>query len=505
MNRSINKILAPHHEYLILNHNFQILDLSLCAQRFADSPDEVTPGKDVRIAFPELIGVEETLLDILEGRQPNLEIKGVARSSDPKYPLYIDLYISDYADEQSSANSLIVFLEDATKRMVLEQELSQQTNEVNLLLSSLATSKQYIDRIITSMADALLVTTNSGIIKTVNKSAQNIFKYSEAELIGQPINKLITDQKLLQKISSLPTLEKGDILNDIEVICPTKTGEKIAISFACSVIKTEIEEIQNFVYIGRDITERKRAEAERMKAIEREKELRELKARLISMTSNEFRIPISTIFATTELLENYGSTWSEDKKVQHYEIIESSVKRMTELLDNVLVLGKADAGKLKFNPAPLVLKDFCTNLVEEIQLASAENQRITFSYSGDYINVVCLDEKLLQNILRNLLTNALKYSSQNTTVNFSCYCKETEAIFEIQDQGIGIPTEEQHQIFESFYRAKNVGSVPGSGLGLTIVQKSVELQGGKITVNSEVGVGTTFTVNLPLPSERKTP
>jgi len=504
MNPSINKILAPHHEYLILNHNFQILDLSLCAQRFADSPEEVSPGKDVRIAFPELIGVEEALIDILEGRQPNLEIKGVARSSDPKYPLYVDLYISEYADDQASANSLIVFLEDVTKRMVLEQELAQQTNEVNLLLSSLATSKQYIDRIITSMADALLVTTNSGIIKTVNKSTQNIFKYSEEELIGQPINKLITDQKLLKKIRSLPTLEKGEILNDIEILCPTKTGEKIAISFACSVIKTEIEEIQNFVYIGRDITERKRAEAERMKAIEREKELRELKARLISMTSNEFRIPISTIFATTELLENYGSTWSEDKKVQHYEIIESSVKRMTELLDNVLVLGQADAGKLKVNPAPLVLKDFCSNLVEELQLASAENQRITFAYSGDYINV-CLDEKLLQNILKNLLTNALKYSHQNTTVNFSCSYKETEVIFEIQDQGIGIPNEEQNQIFESFYRAKNVGNISGSGLGLTIVQKSVELQGGKITVNSEVGVGTTFTVTLPLQNERKIP
>lgn len=504
MNHSLNKVLAPHHEYLILNQNFKILDLSLCAQRFADCPDEVSPGKDVRIAFPELLGVEDTLLDILEGRQSSLEIKGIARSLDPQYPLYVDLYVSDYVDEKSGVHSLLVFIEEATKRMVLEQELAQQTNEVNLLLTSLATSKEYIDRIITSMADALLVTTGSGIIKTVNKSAQHIFKYSEAELIGKPINNLITDQALLAKISSLPSLEKGEILNDIELICPTKTGETIALSFSCSTIQTEIEGIKNFVYIGRDITERKRAEAEKMKAIEREKELRELKSRLILMTSNEFRIPISTIFATTELLENYGRTWSEDKKVQHYQLIESSVKRMTELLDNVLILGKADAGKLELNPAPLPLKKFCTNLVEEIQLAKSEHQKIAFSYSGDCITV-CLDEKLLQNILRNLLANSLKYSHQNTTVNFSCSCQKAEVIFEIQDQGIGIPLEEKTQIFESFYRAKNVGNVPGNGLGLTIVQKSVELQGGKITVNSEVGVGTTFTVTIPLQNERKIP
>jgi two-component system sensor histidine kinase VicK len=500
MNQSLKKILAPHHQYLILNHNLTILDLSLCAQRFADIPEEVSPGQDVRIAFPELIGVEDTLLEILEGRQTSLEIKGVARSSDPKYPLYVDLYIIDYFDEQASVHNLIIFLEDATKRMVLEQELAQQTNEVNLLLSSLATSKEYIDRIITSMADALLVTTGSGIIKTVNKSAQNIFKYSEAELLGKTISDLITDQKILQKISKLPNLEQGKILNDIEVICSTKTGETIELSFSCSVINTEIEEIQNFVYIGRDITERKRAEAEKMKAIEREKELRELKSRLISMTSNEFRLPINTIFATTELLENYGHTWPEDKKVQHYQLIESSVKRMIELLDNILTLGKADAGKLGFNPSPLVLKSFCNNLVEEIQLASSENQKINFVYSGN-CNTVCLDEKLLQNILKNLLSNALKYSNQNTTVNFSCFYQEKAVIFEVQDQGIGIPREEQNQIFDSFYRAKNVGSTPGNGLGLTIVQKSVELQGGKISVNSEVGVGTTFTVTLPLHSD----
>jgi signal transduction histidine kinase len=115
-----------------------------------------------------------------------------------------------------------------------------------------------------------------------------------------------------------------------------------------------------------------------------------------------------------------------------------------------------------------------------------------------------MDEKLLLHILINLLTNAIKYSPKNTTVHFGCYCEEKEVTFEVQDEGIGIPPEDQQRLFESFHRAKNVGNIPGTGLGLAIVQKSVELHGGKITLESEVGVGTTFRVTLPLNNESQT-
>ena len=503
MNPLLKKLLAPRYEYLTLDRDFRILEASSGAPRFADCPDEVKWGNDIRVAFPELIGFEETLIDILEGWKINFQLKGIARSSEPSSPLYIDLYVSEYSNQEPSEKKLLVLLEDATERMVLQQTLAQRTNEASLLLSSLAASKNYIDRIITSMADALLVTTASGIIKTINQCTQDLFEYSPEELIDQPISILINDDTFLSRINQLSSLSPGEFVKDVEVVCQTKSGESIVVAFSCSAIQTEIEGIQNFVYIGRDISDRKRVEAEMMKALERERELRELKSDFVSMASHEFRTPLATIFSSAELLEAYGHKWPEEKKLKHYHRIESAVQRMTELLDDVLLFSKAEAGKLEFNPKPLVLKNFCSDLVEEIQLGIGENHKITFVYSGP-CNNARMDEKLLLHILTNLLTNAIKYSPQDTTVLFGCSCENREVIFEIKDEGIGIPPEDQKRLFESFHRAKNVGAIPGTGLGLAIVQKSVELHGGRIACTSEVGVGTTFRVTLPLNNESKT-
>ncbi len=503
MNILLKKLLAPRYEYLILDRNFIIIEVSSGAQKFADASDDLKVGNDVRFNFPELLGFEKTLTDILEEHQNNFELKGIARSAGVSSPQYIDLYISEYSDPEELESGLLVLLEDATERMVLLQTLSQRTNEANLLLSSLTASKNYIDRIITSMADALLVTTTSGTIKTANQFAQDLFGYSQEELIDRPISQVINDRQFLENIKNLSALSPGESLKDVEVVCQTKNGESISVAFSCSVIQTEVEGLQNFVYIGRDITERKRVEAEIVKALERERELRELKSDFVSMASHEFRTPLTTIFSSTELLQYYGNTWAEDKKNKHFNRIEAAVKRMTELLDDVLLYSKAEAGMLDFKPKPLVLKNFCSDLVEEVQLGIGEKHKITFVYSGA-CNNACMDNKILLHILTNLLSNAIKYSSPDTTVLLGCYCQDGEVTFEIKDEGIGIPPEDLSRLFESFHRAKNVGAIPGTGLGLSIVQKSVELHGGTITVQSEIGVGTTFKVILPLNSETKT-
>ena len=490
----VEKLLYNRYEYLTLDRNLLILDLSPGAQRFAEIPNELQFGNDVRLSFPELIGLEETLLDILEGRQISFELKGIARSSEPN-PLYIDLYISEYSDREDCRNTLLVLLEDVTERMVLQQTLVQQTNEVRFLLSSLTSSKNYIDKIIESMADVLLVTTETGVIKTVNQYCQDLFGYTQEELINQHISTLILDEDFFKQITNLSAPD--NLLKDVEAVCQSKTGEKIPVAFSCSTIQMEIEGLENFVYIGRDIRERKRLEAKMIKALEREIELRELKSNFVSMASHEFRTPLTAIFSSTELLEQYGHKWTEDKKIKHYQRIESAVKRMTALLDDVLIYSKAEAAKLEFNPKPLVLKDFCSDLVEEIQVGIGKDRQITWVYSEPY-TTACLDEKILRQILTNLLTNAIKYSPSDTPVYFDCYCEGKEVIFVIKDEGIGIPTEDQARLFESFHRAKNVGNIPGTGLGLAIVQKSVELHGGRIMFTSKVGVGTTVKVTLPL-------
>jgi two-component system sensor histidine kinase VicK len=499
MNPLLRKILVPRYEYLTLDRNLIILDASYQAHRFADCSGDLKPGNDARLPFPELIGFEEALIDILEGKQSNFELKGIARSVDYHAPFYLDLYISEYSNQEILEKQLIVLLEDATERMALQQTLSQRTNEASLLISSLAASRNYIDRILTSMADALLVTTASGLIKTANQFAQDLFGYSQEELIDQSISTIIPSEKFLQNTRNLSASNPGEFIKDVEVMCRTKRGEQICISFSCSAIQTEIEGLQNFVYIGRDISDRKRVEEQMIKALERERELRELKADFVSMASHEFRTPLTAIFSSAELLQHYGNIWPEEKKFKHYNRIESAVNRMTSLLDDVLLYSKAEAGRLEFHPKPIILKNFCSDLIEEMQLGIGQNHKLTWVYSGLYHNA-CMDEKLLLHIFSNLLSNAIKYSSPGTTVFFSCHYQEGEVIFEVKDEGIGIPPDDQAQLFESFHRAKNVGDIPGTGLGLAIVQRSVELHGGKITCSSELGVGTTFRVTLPLNS-----
>lgn len=248
--------------------------------------------------------------------------------------------------------------------------------------------------------------------------------------------------------------------------------------------------------ISTDITKRKQAEEDVRKALEKEKELGELKSRFVTMASHEFRTPLTTILSSTDLLERYNHKFTEEKRINHLQQIKGAVKHMTSLLNDVLLIGKAEADKLDFQPMMINLEEFCHGLVEEIQITT-NNHLITFCSQAQYSNA-CLDEKLLRHILSNLLSNAIKYSPQGGTVQFDLVCDRKAVVFHIQDQGIGISEADQAQLFHSFYRASNVGTISGTGLGLAIVKKSVDLHGGEIAVESAVGVGTKFTVTLPL-------
>jgi signal transduction histidine kinase len=236
--------------------------------------------------------------------------------------------------------------------------------------------------------------------------------------------------------------------------------------------------------------------AEVRKALEKEKELNELKTRFITTTSHEFRTPLATILSSAELLEYYSHKLPESEKQELLQQIETATKRMTQLLNDVLAINKAEAGKVELKPAPLNLEKFCREIVAEMQLSAGNKHEIVFVNSGDCTSAV-MDEKVLQHILSNLLSNAIKYSPAGGIVEFKLACQDREATFQIQDSGIGIPPKDREKLFESFHRAQNVGNIAGTGLGLSIVKRMVDLHGGKISVQSEVGVGTTFTVTIP--------
>ena len=246
-----------------------------------------------------------------------------------------------------------------------------------------------------------------------------------------------------------------------------------------------------------DIDDRKRAEVELLAAVQREKELSEMKSKFVSTASHEFRTPLATMLSSAELLEHYSESLGQDEKRNLLQTIQSSAKRMSEMIDDVLTLGRAESGVLKLNLGPTNLRELCGRVVAEFRIAQGKHHVITLDDRFDRLEAM-MDERLLRHILNNLLSNAVKYSPQGSEVKFVLERRDENAAIEIQDRGIGIPPEDQPRMFESFHRASNVDNRPGTGLGLAIVKKAVELHGGEISLQSAVGDGTRFTVVLPL-------
>ena len=248
--------------------------------------------------------------------------------------------------------------------------------------------------------------------------------------------------------------------------------------------------------IFRDITERKQSEADIRGALERQRELNEMKTQFVSMTSHEFRTPLTTILSSAELLEHYSEQWEKEKQLQYLQKIKVATKHMIELLNDVLLINKTEAGRLEFNPQPLVLNDFCKEVIEAIQVTTDTH---TIQMHSQLCNApMQLDRKLMRHILTNLLTNAVNYSPHGGEILLTVTHQNQEITLVVEDYGIGIPEESQATLFDSFVRGSNVGRISGTGLGLAIVKKSVDLHRGRIDCRSKVGEGTTFVVDLPL-------
>ncbi|MGK7897455.1 MAG: ATP-binding protein [Xenococcus sp. (in: cyanobacteria)] len=228
------------------------------------------------------------------------------------------------------------------------------------------------------------------------------------------------------------------------------------------------------------------------------REIDRLKSELVSMFSHDFRSPLTTVLSCAELLQNKGHLLTEEKKVHLFDLLRGASKNMAQLLDEVLLVGRADSGTLECNLSALDLKLLCHQIVEELKLIADKKQiEIIFISQGEFSQSLW-DESLLRHILSNLLSNAIKYSPDNSKVQFDLISEEQQVVFRIKDWGMGIPQEDIPFLFEPFHRASNVQRIPGTGLGLAIVQSCVETHKGRIKLESEVGVGSIVTVTIPL-------
>ncbi|NJL60876.1 MAG: response regulator [Methylacidiphilales bacterium] len=238
---------------------------------------------------------------------------------------------------------------------------------------------------------------------------------------------------------------------------------------------------------------------ERTAELVKAQEINQFKSEFVSMLSHDIRNPLNTILLAAGLLQNNEDKLSKEKKISHFQLIRSAVKSMSQLLDEVSFIGQVDSGRVVHDFIEIDLEKFCHQLAEEAQLAANEqNINLIFTTYNDFSKVALWDETLLRHILCNLLNNAIKYSPQNSTINFELVNQNNNVVFQIKDSGIGIEEEDLPYIFQPFHRAGNVGKIPGTGLGLAIVKKCVEAHGGEIFVSSYIDVGTTFTVSLPL-------
>jgi signal transduction histidine kinase/DNA-binding NarL/FixJ family response regulator len=236
--------------------------------------------------------------------------------------------------------------------------------------------------------------------------------------------------------------------------------------------------------------------AQTQAALAKEKQLNVFKSQIITTVSHEYRTPLTSILAAASTLVKYSQQLDESKQERFLGIIEQKARYMSKLVDNMLLVNQLELEKPKFKPIPLNLLEFLADLIEQERQTVGDRHELIFKITGNNQGF-CGDRGLLQQIFINLISNAIKYSPDGGTVEFHLIGKESQVIFSIQDQGIGIPMADQENLFQSFSRGSNVDTIPGTGLGLAIAKACVELHGGNISLFSQVGQGTKVTVTLP--------
>jgi len=406
--------------------------------------------------------------------------------------------------------------------------------------------------IIKTATDGIIIIDDCGSMELVNEAAANLFGYAEEELLGKNINMLMPnphrdahdtyiqnyiqtgvrkiigigrevmglrkDQRtfpLRLSISEVQLPERvvfTGILHDLTAQKAAEAKIKELNQHLEEEVHRRTEELAATVNqllntnhkLEFEIQERKVAEAtlrknekELRKAFEKERELNTLKSRFVSMASHEFRTPLSTILSSADLLEMYTAEDQQDKRLKHTTRIKSAVNNLISVLNDFLSLSRLEEGKINLTPVEFNLEEFCDEVLDDVQALLKPGQ--VLQHHGLLSDtVVFLDKKMLKNVFINLFSNAIKYSDPGKTIDCYVEIEENELCFKIQDHGIGIPEEEQQHLFTRFFRAHNAENIPGTGLGLNIVKRYVELMNGRIHFESALGEGTIFHVHIPL-------
>ena len=378
----------------------------------------------------------------------------------------------------------LFFLKDTTERHTLDERLK------NAL----------------AQREAILETTTVGVTFLVgrrhqwlNRTLAIMLGYEPAELLGQETRIHYASDEVFESTGA-QAYAQIDLTGrySAEVQMKRKDGELIWVQIDGTAVRQGVSQGTVWTYV--DVTQRKVAEQEMTHALARERELGELKTRLLSMASHEFRTPLAAILSSAELIGHYGDKIGPQEQRSIMADLVAAARRMQLMLEDMLTLGQAEAGRLSFQPRPTDALALCRQVVAEVN--SAQNGRHTILFDTGEAEAGArypLDPRLVHYILGNLLTNACKYSPDGSEVKVRLDCGDSAIGLHVTDSGIGIPDADLPHVFDSFRRGGNAGNRPGSGLGLAIVQRCAQLHGAKISVVSKLGAGSTFSVILPVP------
>lgn len=377
----------------------------------------------------------------------------------------------------------------STLNQTLEERVAERTKKLR------ESEERFGKAFQASPALIALTRLSDGTFVAVNEAFCKISGYREDEVIGRGALDLKIYDQPGQRDEYVREIREQGRVRDREHRLRTKDGSLLTV--LTSGESFELDGVPHLLTVGLDITARKQAEGETLRALDREKELGKLKGSFISMVSHEFRTPLGVIQSAADVLDRYFERLTPEKRREHLQMIFRSTRGLSHLVDSVLMLGRVEDGRMKFVSTPVDLEHTCRQLADELRSASSGKCPIELEIGPDLEGAMS-DHDLLRHILSNLLSNAVKYSEAGTPVSFSVARENGNAVLKVTDRGIGIPEADRAALFTSFARGSNVGQLPGSGLGLLIVKRCVDLHGGTLHVDSEVGRGTTVTVTLPV-------
>ncbi len=380
-----------------------------------------------------------------------------------------------------------------------------------------------------SASMGIIVVNGQGDIVMSNHFANKLFGYQEDEIISEKLEKLIPQRyhhahvhhregyvakpqaRTMGTGMTLRALRKDGTEFPVEIsLGHFETSEsKYVIAFISDITKRQESE-EEIKKLNASLEEKVAIRTEELqntlielqaskdnltKSLEKEKEVNDLKSRFVSMASHEFRTPLSTILSSISLLAKYETTEDQPKRDKHIDRIKSSVKTLTDILNEFLSLGKIEEGKVEVNFESFDLSEFINGVMNEMNVLLKNGQELMHDHNG---NALCnSDASLLKNVLINLVSNAIKFSPENVIIKIQTEIEEDKVEIKIIDKGIGIPENDQVHLFERFFRATNVTNIQGTGLGLHIVGRYVDLLNGKISYESQLENGSIFCIELP--------